>query len=180
MTKEAIAVWDPLVRLFHWSLVLAFIVSWISGDEWDDLHEISGYVVAGLIAFRLIWGLIGPKYARFKQFVRSPSEVIQHVKDVLAFKGPRYIGHNPAGGIMILLLLVMLSITSLTGWLMTTDMFWGSEVMEEVHEFGANFLLLLVGVHVVGVAWESLLHGENLARSMVTGQKRMPSGEDIS
>ncbi|MBO6826534.1 MAG: cytochrome b/b6 domain-containing protein [Sneathiella sp.] len=179
MNKDTIAVWDPLVRQFHWSLVLAFIVSWVSGDEWDDLHEISGYLVVSLVAFRLIWGVIGSKYARFTQFVRSPAAVKQHVKDVLSFKGPRYVGHNPAGGIMILLLLIMLAVTSLAGWLMTTDMFWGSEAMEEVHEFGANSLLILVAVHVAGVVWESLLHCENLARSMITGRKRKPSPEDI-
>ncbi len=179
LNKETISVWDPLVRLFHWALVLAFIISWITGDEWDDVHEISGYVIVGLISFRLIWGLVGPKYAKFRQFVRSPSMVIQHVKEVSSFKGPRYIGHNPTGGIMIVLLLIMLAFTSLMGWLMTTDMFWGSEVMEELHEFGANSLLALVAIHVAGVIWESLLHRENLVRSMWTGRKRKPSPEDI-
>ena len=180
MDKSTIAVWDPLVRVFHWSLVFFFTLSWVTGDEWEDVHEISGYVVAGLVAFRLIWGLIGPKYARFRQFVRSPSHVVSHVKQVLSFRGPRYVGHNPAGGIMIVLLLVMLAFTALMGWLMTTDMFWGSEVMEELHEFGANSLLFLVAVHVGGVIWESLLHGENLARSMVTGRKRKPTEKDIT
>lgn len=179
MNNETISVWDPLIRLFHWSLVLAFFISWISGDEWDDLHEKSGYFIAGLVSFRLLWGMVGTKYAKFTQFVRRPDVVIQHAKDVISLKGPRYIGHNPAGGIMIVLLLIMLAVTTLAGWLMTTDMFWGSEVMEEVHEFGANSLLFLVFIHVVGVVWESLLHGENLVRSMVNGRKRKPSAEDI-
>ena len=174
-----VKVWDPLVRLFHWSLVASFAVAWISADEWDDLHNWAGYAAAALIAFRLLWGLIGPRYARFSQFVRSPGAVAAYLRDLLAGREARHLGHNPAGGVMILLLIAGLAALCLTGWMQTVDAFWGEDWVEEVHEVLANLLLVLVGLHVAGVALASLKHRENLVRAMVTGRKRAPaSGEE--
>ncbi|GAB4355202.1 MAG: cytochrome b/b6 domain-containing protein [Kiloniellaceae bacterium] len=175
-----VRVWDPLVRVFHWSLVLSFAVAWISADEWDDLHIWAGYAAAALIAFRLVWGLIGPRYARFSQFVRSPRAVAAYLKDLLAGREARYLGHNPAGGAMILLLIVSLAALCLTGWMYTLDAFWGEEWVEEAHEVLANLLLVLVGLHLAGVALASLKHHENLVRAMVTGRKRAPARGDES
>ncbi len=181
-----VKVWDPLVRVFHWALVLAFTVAYLSGDELMGVHVIAGYTIAGLIAFRLLWGLVGPRHARFSDFVRSPSTVWSYLRDVLWRRAKRYLGHNPAGGAMILALLLMLVLTALSGmslyavhdgagplapWLGGVGHGW-EETLEELHEFAANFTLFLVGLHVFGVVVESLLHGENLARSMVTGRKR--------
>ena len=108
-------VWDPLVRIFHWGLVLAFAVAYLSGDEESSLHIYSGYVVLGLITFRVLWGLIGTRYARFSNFVYSPKTVIQYLKGLLAKKPKRYMGHNPAGGWMVLAMLLCLAIVSVSG-----------------------------------------------------------------
>ncbi len=173
-----VKVWDPLVRIFHWSLVASFALAWISADEWDDLHIWAGYAAAGLIAFRLLWGLFGPRYARFRQFVRSPGAVVAYFKDFLIGRERRYLGHNPAGGAMIVALIVSLAALCLTGWMYSLDMFWGSDWLEEVHEVLANLLLVLVGLHVAGVILASLKHHENLVRAMVTGRKRAPAASD--
>jgi len=179
MAREAtVKVWDPLVRIFHWSLVASFAVAWVSGDVWDNLHIWAGYAAAGLIAFRLLWGLLGPRYARFSQFVRTPGTVAAYVKDLLIGRERRYLGHNPAGGAMILLLIVSLAALCLTGWMLTLDMFWGADWVEEIHEVLANLLLVLVGLHIAGVVLASLKHHENLARAMITGRKRAPTAGD--
>lgn len=167
-----VRVWDPLVRLFHWSLVAGFAIAWLTGDEIKSLHNAVGYVVLGLVAFRLIWGLVGTRHARFSDFVRRPAVILEFLKDMLRGRAKRYIGHNPAGGAMIVALLATVGVISATGILMTTDAFWGAEWLEELHEGSVNFGLVLVGLHVMGVIFASFEHGENLVRAMVTGRKR--------
>lgn len=167
-----VRVWDPFVRVFHWSLVTLFVVAFLTGDEVERVHEIAGYGIAALIALRLIWGLVGSRHARFADFVRGPRTVIAYVRGLMNGDAPRYLGHNPAGGAMIVALLVMLAGTCVTGIMMTTDAFWGSEWVEEVHEALANSMLALVILHVLGVLVSGLLHGENLVKAMVTGRKR--------
>lgn len=181
-----IKVWDPLVRIFHWSLAAAFFIAYLTEDDWLDLHVYAGYTIAGLIAFRLLWGLIGTRHARFSDFVRPPSEVFAYLKDMITFHPKRYIGHNPAGGAMVVALLLSLVITVLTGLSVYgaeemagplaglfayAPKFLG-DVFEELHEFFANFTLFLVVFHVVGVVLAGLQHGENLVRSMFNGKKR--------
>jgi cytochrome b len=173
-----VRVWDPLVRIFHWSLVASFAVAWISADEWDDLHIWAGYTAAALIAFRLVWGLIGPRYARFTQFLRAPGAVAAYLKDLVSGRERRYLGHNPAGAAMILALILSLTALCLTGWMTTLDMFWGEDWVEEIHEALANLLLVLVGLHLAGVVLASLKHHENLVRAMITGRKRAPAAGD--
>jgi len=116
--RRMVRVWDPLVRLFHWSLVAAFAVAWLTADELSTVHEIAGYVVAGLIAFRLVWGFVGSRNARFAHFLKAPGATLSYLGDMARGKERRYLGHNPAGAMMIVALLVMLSGTALTGWLM--------------------------------------------------------------
>ena len=113
-----IAVWGLLVRIFHWSLVTAFVVAYVTEDELMTLHVYAGYLIAGLLVFRVIWGFIGPRHARFSDFVYLPAEVLGYLKDTLSGHPARYLGHNPAGGVMILLLLVSLVVTVITGLLM--------------------------------------------------------------
>lgn len=185
-TTDNIKVWDLLVRFFHWTLVLAFSIAYITEDDFIVLHSWAGYFIIGLLLVRIIWGFIGTRHARFSDFVFSLEKVKNYIKDILAFKAKRYIGHNPAGGAMIILLIITLILTSLTGllvygagehagplagWFGQRNEFW-AEVFEEVHEFFANVTLFLVLVHVAGVIYESLLHHENLVRAMVTGYKR--------
>ncbi|MBO6946892.1 MAG: cytochrome b/b6 domain-containing protein [Rhodospirillales bacterium] len=177
---STVKVWDPVVRIFHWSLVGAFAVAWLTGDELDRIHEIAGYVILGLIAIRLVWGLIGPRYARFTQFVPGVQGFTDYVADIRKGREPRHLGHNPAGGAMVVALIVMLLVTGGSGWMMTLDMFWGAEWVEEVHEVMANAMLVLVGLHVLGVVVASIRHHENLVRAMMTGRKRAPERGDIA
>lgn len=201
-TTNEVKVWDPLVRIFHWSLVAAFTIAYLTEDDWQSLHVWAGYTVAGLLAFRLVWGFVGTEHARFRDFVFSPTTVIAYLKDMVSLRAKRYIGHNPAGGAMVVALLISLAATTLTGMEVyavkenagpfaqiqienispiSTAMADDDEhehengeggVWEELHEFFANFTLLLVFLHIGGVVFSSFEHGENLPRAMVTGKKQ--------
>ena len=175
-----VKIWDPLVRVFHWSLVASFAIAWLSAEEWGDLHEWAGYSAGALIAFRLVWGLVGSRYARFTQFVRSPLTAAAYLRDIVTGRERRYLGHNPAGGLMILALISCMAGLCLTGWLSTTDAFWGVDWVEEIHEALANVLLALVILHVGGVIMAGFRHQENLVRAMVTGRKRAPQAGDAT
>ncbi len=115
---DSVKVWDPLVRIFHWSLVAAFATAYFTGDEDSPLHVYAGYAVIGLVLFRIVWGLIGTRHARFKDFVFRPSAVIGYAREFLTGQPKRFLGHNPLGGVMILLLLGSLLTTGVTGYLM--------------------------------------------------------------
>jgi cytochrome b len=119
--ESTIRVWDPLVRMFHWGLVAAFAVAYLSAEELSTVHEVAGYVVAGLVAFRLIWGFAGSRYARFSQFLKGPSATVRYLGDMVGGRERRYLGHNPAGAAMIVALLIALSGTAFTGWLMEDE-----------------------------------------------------------
>ncbi len=167
-----VPVWDPLVRVFHWSLAALFAVAFVTGDELERLHIAAGYAILALVALRLVWGFVGPSHARFASFVRGPRAVLAYLKDTARLRAPRHLGHNPAGGAMIIALLALLAATGGTGYMMTTDAYWGAEWVEEVHEVLANLTLVMVALHVLGVLVASFEHGENLIRAMVTGRKR--------
>jgi len=183
--KQTVYVWDPLVRLFHWSLVTAYVVAWLTGDEWLTLHELAGYTIGTLVLIRLAWGVVGPRHARFSDFVRSPRDVAAYLADAVRFRARRYVGHNPAGGAMVIALLASLLLTVASGVLtLGFEEFQGpaaglalsvgdavAEAVEELHEILANLTLLLITGHLAGVLITSLLHRENLARAMVTGRK---------
>jgi len=170
----SVRVWDPLVRIGHWSLVAAVAVAWITGDEWQSTHEVAGYVAATVVALRILWGFAGSRHARFSDFVRGPAAVLAYARGMLRGRKQRYLGHNPAGGVMILALIATVMALGLTGWLATTDRFWGSEWLEESHEALANLLLVLIALHLGGVLLGSIRDGENLVRAMITGRKRSP------
>lgn len=170
----AIRVWDPFLRLFHWSQAALIGAAWITAGEWKWLHERIGYALAVLIVLRLIWGMVGPRHARFASFVQGPRRVFAYLADIAHGREARYLGHNPAGAAMILTLLGVTALTALTGWLQTTDMFFGSSGMEAVHESLATLILVLVAAHLGGVMLASLRHHENLAAAMITGRKRPP------
>jgi cytochrome b len=179
-SPATVRVWDPLVRIFHWSLVGLFTFAFLTGDEWQKPHEVAGYIIAGLIAFRVVWGLIGSRYARFASFIYRPSTVAGFLADTMRMKARRYLGHNPAGGLMVAGLLLAIVGISLSGWMMTTDAYWGVGWVEELHEAAAFTALGLVALHVGGVIVASFEHGENLVRAMVTGRKRAPGPDDIA
>lgn len=172
MPPATVKVWDPFVRIFHWSLASLFVLAYLTGDEIEPVHVAAGYTIAALLAARILWGFMGPRHARFSNFVRPPREVLSHLRDVLLLRAPRYVGHNPAGGAMIVALLVALAGTCATGYMMTTDAYWGSKLVEHVHEFLANLTVGLIVAHVLGVLIASFEHRENLVASMISGRKR--------
>lgn len=168
-----VEVWDPFVRVFHWSLVMLFAIAFLTGDEAERVHIAAGYAIAGLLALRIAWGIVGPRHARFSDFVRPPRAALAHLRDALSLRARRHLGHNPAGGLMIIALIGMLTGTCATGYLMTTDAYWGSHAIEEVHGAFATATVALVAFHVVGVLATSLLQRENLVKAMITGRKRV-------
>lgn len=174
-----VAVWDPFVRLFHWSLVAFFICAFATGDEIDWLHIWTGYAIAALVLLRIIWGFVGPHNARFVSFLRRPGEVLEFLRQSLRLRGPRHLGHNPAGGYMIVMMLGLLAYLSATGMLLTTDAWWGSHLLKGAHEAGAYAMVGLVMLHLAGVALASVEHGENLIPAMVTGRKRSPDRNTV-
>jgi cytochrome b len=174
-----VRVWDPLIRVFHWSLAASFVTAWVTSSGRDDFHQWVGLIAAALIAFRIVWGFVGPRYARFAQFIRSPRQSFQYLIDILTGSEARYIGHNPAGGMMVLALLTAIAGTTYTGWLMTTDAWYGEDAMQITHSVFAYGTVLLIAGHLAGVILASYRHKENLVRAMVTGEKKAPEDGDL-
>jgi len=174
-----IRVWDPAIRVLHWSLAAAFAAAWATGEEAIGLHQLLGYGIVALVGARLVWGAVGPQHARFENFLRGPRAVAGYLSDLAQGRARRYLGHNPLGAAMILALLAGLLTVSFTGWAMTVPGF-GGEAMEELHEVAASFMLVLIAGHVIGVVASSLLHRENLVLAMLTGRKRRPEAEDVA
>ena len=183
---ETVKIWDPLVRVFHWSLAGSFLLAYVTEDDYMALHTLAGYTLLGLLGLRLLWGLVGSHHARFSDFVASPTATFAYLKDVVTAHPKRYLGHNPAGGAMVVALLVTLSLASLSGVAVygaqefagpLAEMLRGippsqAKLLEELHEGLANFSLFLVVLHLAGVALASRQHHENLVRAMLTGHKR--------
>ncbi len=175
-----VLVWDLPVRVFHWLLALSFAGAWLTSESerWHLAHITFGYTMAGLVGFRLVWGLIGTRHARFGAFVHAPAAAWRYLKSLFTSTPEHPIGHNPAGALAIVGLLALIALTAATGWANEIDL--AGDWLEEVHELSANALLLLVLVHLVGVAVGSLMHRENLVRSMITGRKRGPAEQGIT
>lgn len=196
-----IPVWDILIRLFHWFLVVFFTIAYVIEEGlW---HIYSGYIVLGLISFRVLWGLIGSRYARFSHFIYSPKNVFIYLASLASPHPKRYIGHNPAGGWMIVALLVCLFVVTLSGIKLyaveegrgplasigsdtlivraayaseyaheeNEEEHEAHEFWEEIHEISANLTLFLIFLHVAGVFVAGYLHKENLVKAMFTGKK---------
>ena len=172
--------WDPFVRLFHWSLALSFAIAWFSANSWDALHIWAGYAAGALIVVRAAWGVVGTPYARFSQFVRSPRGVLAYLKAIARRGERRYVGHNPAGGAMVIALILLIGATAATGWALTIDAFWGVAWMQSLHNALADGLLLLVGAHLAGVMLASFRHRENLVVAMIHGRKRAAGRNDVA
>ena len=169
-------VWDAFVRIAHWTLVSSVVAAWFARGA---PHEWLGYAALVVVLLRIVWGFSGPRYARFAQFVRAPSPTLAYAERVLAREEERYLGHNPLGGWMIVALLGMLILVSVSGWLVTTDRYWGVEWVEDLHEALADALVALALLHVGGVVYASLRHRENLVGAMLTGRKRPPAAGDV-
>ena len=166
-----ILVWDLPVRLGHWLMVGGFALAWATGDseKWRLVHVFAGSTVMAVAAYRLLWGVVGSRTARFAEFVRGPGQAFAYLKSLLLARPPHYAGHNPAAGLAIVLLLGLALASGASGWLTYQEI--GGEWLEEVHEFLTGLMLAVVGVHVLGVVVGSLAHRENLVWAMVTGRK---------
>jgi len=186
MKSKQIKVWDLFIRSFHWVLVIAFAIAYITEDDLMWLHSNAGYLILVLLGLRFLYGFIGSRYARFSDFIYSPKTAMSYVKDVFLFRPKRYLGHNPAGGLMIILMLLSLVATGVSGMMalaveeragpmvgfMSYIPYWIAAASEDLHELFANLSLFLIAVHIAGVIIESIVHGENLVLSMINGRKQ--------
>ena len=176
---QKILVWDWPVRLGHWLMVGGFILAWLTSESetFRLLHVISGATVLAVATFRLPWGFIGSRYARFVDFVRGPRAVKNYAAGLLKLEPAHHVGHNPAGGWAIVLLLGLGILTGLSGWANYNDI--GGGFLEELHEGLAVTMLTVVFIHIAGVLSGSLMHGENLVRAMLNGRKQGMPDEAI-
>jgi cytochrome b len=169
-----VKVWDVFVRVFHWSIVICFGLNALVLDDESKWHQWVGYMVAGLVAFRILWGFFGTKHARFSDFPPSLSAALGQLRGMLTRPTSLHVGHTPLGALMIYNLIFTLLAICASGYLMTTDMFWGVEWPETVHEAAVTWAEISVVLHVAAVVFESLRTRVNLPRAMVTGYKRLP------
>jgi cytochrome b len=185
-TPKLVRVWDPLVRMFHWGLAGSFAIAFLTEDDLLALHVWAGYLILGLIFIRVLWGFVGTRHARWSDFVKQPAEIFTYLKAIIRSRAARYLGHNPAGGAMVVALMLSVTLTGLSGLavygaqelsgpmaplLSGLSEGW-AHALEDIHEVVANLTLLLVLLHLAGVALASLQHRENLVRAMITGLKR--------
>jgi cytochrome b len=175
--SRTVLVWDLAVRVLHWSLVLTVAAAWLTRHSPGRWHEWLGYGTLAIVAARFIWGFFGSRYARFADFVRPARTTLAYARDVFSAREARFVGHNPLGGWMVVALLAMVALVGFTGWLYTTDRFWGVGWVEELHETLSDVLFAFVALHILGVVFTSIRHRENLVAAMLHGRKR-PESED--
>ncbi|MBS1154337.1 MAG: cytochrome [Proteobacteria bacterium] len=172
---KKIRVWDPLVRVLHWILV-ACVIGNLLNESGYFAHRTLGLMAAGAVTLRLIWGFVGPQYARFSDWFPTPSRLVPYMKALLRNEAPRHIGHNPAGAVMMLALMALVFGLGLSGYLMTTDPYYENETLLEIHESLVGILIGAVILHVLAALYESWKHRENLIGSMVHGYKPLEPG----
>ncbi len=196
--RRWVKVWDPLVRIGHWLLVAGFFIAWLTDDDLETVHAWAGYLVGAIVAWRIVWGLIGTRHARFTDFVFGPKTVLRYARSLFTRHPLHYLGHTPLGGWMVVALLLLLALTTWSGLeayavdgkgplassssTITTALANdeddrrehddGDEFWEEVHEVCADLTILLVVLHIIGVLFSSLIHRENLIKGMITGYKK--------
>ncbi len=174
-TRE-VAVWDPLVRIVHWTVAALFVLNATALEEGDAVHRLAGYAILTLVSLRLAWGIVGSAHARFAAFPPDPGAALSHAAERLSGRARAHLGHNPLGALMAYALWAVLVATALTGMATWTGAIPG-EAGEELHETLANLGLAAAALHVAGVVLESRLTGVNLARAMLTGRKPAPPEE---
>lgn len=172
--RPTILVWDPVVRITHWSV--AVLVLWdLYEDSGGPLHRNLGYAAACLVLIRVAWGMVGNGAGNFREWVPGRAGVVAYVKAAVAGHPPRYLGHNPLGAMMMLALWILILSLAATGWISRLERFWGEDLPKDVHAILAYVLLALVCVHIGAAILMSRLHKENLILAMVTGRK--PAGD---
>jgi cytochrome b len=172
-------VWDRPVRALHWALVGSVALAALSTVVWFGAHRPAGYAALAIVVARIAWGVVGTRYARFSQFVRGPRALAAYLAQTMRRREPRHLGHNPLGACMVIALMACIAALAFTGWLYTTDAYWGDALVEDLHRALAWTLLGLVCMHVAGVIFASVRHRENLVASMIDGIKREPSDHDV-
>ena len=176
---KKILVWDLPTRIGHWFLVTVFILTFVTGDSEEQrlFHVAAGYAVAGVLVFRIFWGIAGTRYARFASFLFSPREVVAYLGGLLKGEPSHWAGHNPAGSYAIFILILLGLATVASGFAEYAEV--GGEWMEDAHDILSYTMLGMVAFHVLGVIVGSWMHHENLVRSMLSGYKRGKSEEAI-
>ncbi len=179
-TDGKVLVWDLPVRVGHWLMAGGFAIAWLTGEseEWRLVHVLAGSTVVGVALFRLAWGFLGSRHARFADFLRGPGAALSYLRSLPGPKPQHHVGHNPAGGLAIAALLGLALLGGASGWLNYQDI--GGEWLEELHEGAVNAMLVVVLIHLGGVFIGSLAHRENLVRSMFTGMKSADTTDRIA
>ena len=177
--KQSVLVWDMPIRIFHWLLAISFAGAWLTSESEAQqmIHYAFGYSACMLVLFRIIWGIVGTRYARFSQFIKGPAETIHHIKSLMTGSEHSGLGHNPAGALVMISLMILILLIGLTGYWSIKE-FLG-DVMSEAHETIANITLAVVVIHVAAAIIMSFLQKENLVKSMVSGKKEGTSDQAI-
>jgi cytochrome b len=186
--NKSVPVWDMPVRLFHWILVLLIAFSWLSSEmDWMTWHMYSGYTILTLILFRILWGFVGSTHARFSDFIYGPRALIGYIKTLPSRTAAKFAGHNPLGGISVVLILLCVLAQAGTGLFANDDIIYEgplfkhvskelSDWLTTIHKYNFNLLLVLIGVHIAAVLYYLLWKSENLVKPMFTGRKQLPAG----
>ena len=165
-------VWDVPLRVLHWILAAAVLIAYFSANVFDTVHEIAGYTVMALVVLRVAWGFVGTRYSQFRNSVRPPRVVLRFLGQIARGEPGRYLGLNPAGAAMAIVMLALLGVSTISGWMQITERFFGVDWVEMVHTVSSNAVMILVAVHILGVVVMCVMQKENLIRAMLTGKKR--------
>lgn len=168
-----IVIWDNYVRCFHWLIVALLPLNYGLFLGGDDAHNCIGYAIITLVCGRIVWGFIGSQQARFQDFLPTPTRLLHYATHFRQFHHPSA-GHNPVGGLMIILLLFLLLLLGITGWMQTLDKFWGEEWVQNLHEYTSYVLLAAIAVHVIAVLIMQKITNLPLIKTMITGKRQMP------
>lgn len=171
MSLKTVPVWDIWVRITHWTVAAGIFANLLVTEDGSDIHEYIGYTLMAMVGLRLIWGIIGSKYARFSDFFPTPSRLRQHFVQITAHHVEPHLGHNPLGALMMFALWGVILALGLTGYLQETDRFFGNDTIKEIHELFADSLYVLVPIHVLSAIIMGKLQHQNLIKSMITGKK---------
>jgi cytochrome b len=170
-TIRSVPVWDVFVRVFHWSLVTCIVLNYGVLDDGETLHQWTGYAAVALVVARIVWGFVGPRHARFADFAPTPRHLRAHLRELASGQHVVRSGHNPLGGLMILILLGLVLALGATGWMQTLDAFWGEEWLQDLHEMLANTLVACAGVHAAAALVMGRIERTRLVKAMFTGKK---------
>jgi cytochrome b len=171
-TPDGVQVWDPFVRIFHWSLVACVLTNYFVIDDGEDWHQWIGYAASALVTLRIVWGFIGTRHARFADFFPTPTRLRAHLAAMRAGQVEFHPGHNPLGALMMLALMALVLALGVTGFLQTTDTFWGEEWLQDLHEWLGSALIALAGLHAAAAIVMGRIEQTNLVAAMFTGTKR--------